>query len=214
MPRPGTYCLVLLTDHTVHHNPLTSLYSINSFFGIKFAAPPTGNLRWQPPVNIESRNNFSSKGAPINASATGPACVQGNPAWQGMPPGGAGQSEDCLLLDVKVPANPTSKFLPVAIQIHGGGELSCSADSILHGLLTYASLGYATGNAAQVSAGDALIYQSKGNLIYVSIQYRLGAYGFLGGADVAAHGTLNAGLLDQRAAIEWYVISSGISGRL
>lgn len=63
--------------------------------------------------------------------------------------------------------------------------------------------GYATGNAAQVSAGDALVYQSAGNLIYVSIQYRLGAYGFLGGAEIAEHGTLNAGLLDMRAAIEW-----------
>lgn len=47
------------------------------------------------------------------------------------------------------------------------------------------------------------MYQSAGNIIYVSIQYRLGAYGFLGGADVTEHGTLNAGLLDQRAAIEW-----------
>lgn len=110
-----------------------SLRRINSFFGIKFAAPPTGKLRWQPPVNIESSNNYSLYDAPLNASATGPSCVQGNPAWQGTPPGGAGQSEDCLLLDVKVPANPTSKFLPVAIQIHGGGkQINIAAWSILH----------------------------------------------------------------------------------
>jgi len=66
--------------------------------------------------------------------------------------------------------------------------------------------GYTVGSSEAVTAaspGDALVYASAGNIIYVSIQYRLGAYGFLGGADVAQHGTLNAGLLDQRLAIEW-----------
>lgn len=59
---------------------------------------------------------------PLNASSNGPFCVQGNPAWQGKPPGGVGQSEDCLILDVKVPTKPASKFLPVVVQIHGGGK--------------------------------------------------------------------------------------------
>lgn len=40
-------------------------------------------------------------------------------------------------------------------------------------------------------------------MMYVSIQYRLGMFGFLGGSEVADDGVLNAGLLDQRAAIEW-----------
>lgn len=44
---------------------------------------------------------------------------------------------------------------------------------------------------------------SKGNLIYVSIQYRLGIFGFLSGDEVAQNGALNAGLLDQRAALDW-----------
>ena len=42
-----------------------------------------------------------------------------------------------------------------------------------------------------------------GNLIYVSIQYRLGIYGFLAGSEIAQNGVLNAGLLDQRAALDW-----------
>jgi len=102
--------------------PYLTISRINSFFGIKYAAAPVGQLRWQPPVNIESSNNYSTIQMPLNASSNGPFCVQGNPAWQGKPPGGAGQSEDCLILDVKVPAKPTSKFLPVVVQIHGGGE--------------------------------------------------------------------------------------------
>lgn len=40
-------------------------------------------------------------------------------------------------------------------------------------------------------------------MIYVSIQYRLGAYGFLAGAEVTENGDRNVGLLDQRAALMW-----------
>lgn len=42
-----------------------------------------------------------------------------------------------------------------------------------------------------------------GNMIYVAIQYRLGIFGFLGGSSIAQDGVLNAGLLDQRAALDW-----------
>ncbi|KAK5127226.1 hypothetical protein LTR85_008588 [Meristemomyces frigidus] len=48
-----------------------------------------------------------------------------------------------------------------------------------------------------------MVNASDGNLIYVSIQYRLGLFGFLSGGEVAKDGVLNAGLLDQRAALDW-----------
>lgn len=48
-----------------------------------------------------------------------------------------------------------------------------------------------------------MVYQSNGSMIYVSIQYRLGAYGFLAGAEVTENGDRNVGLLDQRAALMW-----------
>lgn len=48
-----------------------------------------------------------------------------------------------------------------------------------------------------------MVHTSDGNLIYVSIQYRLGLFGFLSGSQVAQDGVLNAGLLDQRAALDW-----------
>lgn len=94
-----------------------------------------------------------------------------------------GQSEDCLILDVLVPAKPELRSLPIMVQIHGGG--------------------YTKGNAAYSYPGDAMVNASNGQLIYVSIQYRLGSFGFLGGSDVAQNGALNAGLLDQRAALDW-----------
>lgn len=65
----------------------------------------------------------------MDASVIGPTCVQGYPEWQAANGGAyksfaatlASSSEDCLLLDVKVPANPVSSSLAVMVQIHGGG---------------------------------------------------------------------------------------------
>ena len=47
------------------------------------------------------------------------------------------------------------------------------------------------------------IPQSNGSLVAVSIQYRLGLLGFLASAEISNNGDLNAGLLDQRAALNW-----------
>ena len=91
-------------------------------------------------------------------------------------------TEDCLIADVLVPNTPQSERLPVIVQIHGGG--------------------YTFGNA-QSYPGDAITHASKGGIIYVSIQYRLGIFGFLASNQVAENGVLNAGLLDQRAALDW-----------
>ena len=48
-----------------------------------------------------------------------------------------------------------------------------------------------------------LVSLSNGGIIYVSMQYRLGIFGFLGGAEIADNGVQNAGLLDQRSALDW-----------
>ena len=163
---------------------------IDYYRGIPYAVPPTGPLRWQKPRPIESANNFS--GTLVDATHIAPACYQSIPLWDYIPSeinatGFAatpqGQSEDCLILDVLVPSKPVSSALPVLLQIHGGG--------------------YTTGNAAYSYPGDAIVNASAGSLIYVSIQYRLGMWGFLGGSEIAGAGALNAGLLDQRAALDW-----------
>ena len=116
----------------------------------------------------------------IDATKRGPQCVQGSPCWrQTIEPTG---SEDCLPLDVLVPKAPISAILPVLVQIHGGG--------------------YDQGNSSR-SPGYLLVNQSAGSLIYVAIQYRLAASGFLGSSEVRENGAANAGLLDQRAALGW-----------
>ncbi|OJJ07741.1 hypothetical protein ASPVEDRAFT_877842 [Aspergillus versicolor CBS 583.65] len=161
----------------------------NEWHGIRYAQPPLGEFRWQAPRDIEYHYNHTL--SMLDATAPGPICVQGAPAWLGMMLSmEAGivsndpieESEDCLSLDVMVPAKPASTSLPVLVQIHGGGYTS----------------GY-----GRLVPGNALVFQSRGDLIYVSVQYRLGAYGFLGGVEVTENGVTNVGLLDQRAALNW-----------
>lgn len=167
---------------------------INYFRGLRYAQAPVGALRWQKPVPIESSANLTGQTLPATTQA--PACIQGYPFWQyaeDQEPGAfaatpQGQSEDCLIADVLVPAAAAATARPVVVQIHGGG--------------------YTVGNALSYP-GDAIVNASADpafggeGLVYVAIQYRLGFLGFLGGADVAADGVRNAGLYDQRLALEW-----------
>lgn len=62
--------------------------------------------------------------------------------------------------------------------------------------------GYTIGSAAN-AGGPNFVSSTNGSMIFVSIQYRLGAYGFLASDAVVEDGTPNAALLDQRAAIDW-----------
>ncbi|OAL46518.1 alpha/beta-hydrolase, partial [Pyrenochaeta sp. DS3sAY3a] len=166
------------------------------YYGLPFAQPPIGDLRWRAPVPIESGPKSVDI---INATAPGFQCMQGGTAWQpavvpttGQPTGGGlgfpGTStplvtnEDCLRLDVFVPNKPKSSSLPVIFAIHGGG--------------------YTGGNSAGFP-GETFVKWSEGSVVFVSIQYRLGALGFLGGSGITSDGTANVGLLDQRLALQW-----------
>lgn len=97
---------------------------INYFRGIPYAASPTGNLRWRKPVPIEWMNDFDAETL-YSATEIAPACYLSQPESTYVEPGTGftstpqGLSENCLILDVLKPSNPTSKKLPVMVQIHG-----------------------------------------------------------------------------------------------
>jgi carboxylesterase type B len=95
--------------------------------------------------------------------------------------GGSGPetSEDCLNLNIYSPANATN--LPVLVWIHGGGYGAGNGQEDFTDLLT------TTGNS----------------FVVVSIQYRLGPFGFLASDEVVRRGVANAGLLDQFFALQW-----------
>ncbi|KAL9030595.1 MAG: hypothetical protein Q9196_001301 [Gyalolechia fulgens] len=101
-----------------------------------------------------------------------------------IPPPDPTETEDCLLLDVFVPQQIFSQNssagtkAPVLVWIHGGGFSS----------------GYKTQYAP-----ITLLKQSSSGLVLVALNYRLGAFGWLAGAGAVA----NAGLLDQRLALQW-----------
>ncbi|KAF2138080.1 uncharacterized protein K452DRAFT_277819 [Aplosporella prunicola CBS 121167] len=167
---------------------------INYFRGIPYAQPPIGQLRWQKPLPIEELNSFA--GQTINASAPAKLCYQAQPysLWVDQPGNHSEgnttywnenypQSEGCLVLSVLAPRYPVNNSLPVFVAIHGGG--------------------YTQGSGHMNSPGDAIVHKSNGSIIYVEIQYRLGIFGFLAGSSVMEDGVANAGLLDQRAALNW-----------
>ncbi|KAH8804575.1 Alpha/Beta hydrolase protein [Xylogone sp. PMI_703] len=155
---------------------------VNVFHGIHYAQPPMGELRWRKPASIEEKNTY--QGRVIDASQFGPNCPQMVPPTipAALPAVVNDPSEDCLSMDIYVPAHPVSKALPVIVNLHGGG--------------------YTLGGSARFP-GDGIVYESKGQMIYVVVQYRLGLFGFLAGSEVIENGEANTGLLDQRAALMW-----------
>ncbi|GJN70069.1 hypothetical protein PLICBS_004121 [Purpureocillium lilacinum] len=106
-------------------------------------------------------------------------------------------TEDCLLLDVHVPkkvldaAQRKKKGAPVLVFIHGGGGVFGSKD----------------GSGPTRFEPSGILQQSRDkfgeDFVFVAINYRLGAFGFLAGSEVQRDGNANAGLLDQRFALQW-----------
>lgn len=101
------------------------------------------------------------------------------------------ENEDCLFLDVVVPQDVLSQTgqgygAPVLVWIYGGGYTAGNKNNNPSGLLA------ASGNS------------SNGDVIYVAMNYRLGALGWSSGPSFQAEGgTSNVGLYDQRFALEW-----------
>jgi len=151
---------------------------VRAFLGIPYAAPPVGDLRWKAPQPA-----LPWKGT-REATNFGAHCAQ-NHVFADMIFQDAGGSEDCLFLNVYAPAESNAKSkLPVMFWIHGGGYSGGSGDEPRHN-------------------GDYL--PTKG-VVLVTINYRLGIFGFLATSDLAreAGGTAgNYGLMDMIAALQW-----------
>ncbi|EON65216.1 hypothetical protein W97_04453 [Coniosporium apollinis CBS 100218] len=186
-----------------------------NFSNIRFAAPPLGNLRFaapQPPAVNRSEVQTGSVGriCPQAAGAWSSIAAQFVPAYlagipfngtssssnssgsTSLPPQDPRTSEDCLFLDVVVPeevlGNAGHGFgAPVLVWIYGGGYTGGSKS--------------AAGNPAGLLARGE--NSTAEGVIYVAMNYRLGAFGWLSGPSLQSNGTANAGLHDQRLALEW-----------
>ncbi|KAJ3729396.1 Alpha/Beta hydrolase protein [Lentinula raphanica] len=165
------------------------------FLGIPFAQPPLGPLRFNLPQPIPSYNTSFS------ATSMGPACPQQAvdlPILTGLAAETVDfivnsiygfifpDDEDCLTINVIRPATATaSSQLPVLVWIFGGGfELG----------------------GPQMYDGTTIVERSielDEPVIYVSMNYRVTAFGFLASQEVKDAGVGNLGLQDQREAFRW-----------
>jgi para-nitrobenzyl esterase len=149
--------------------------------GIPFAAPPVGELRWKAPQPAAKWSGV------LKADKFRDSCMQGGPLADGQTRKGV--SEDCLYLNVWTPAKLANERLPVMVWIYGGGFNGGATSNPLY-------------------SGEQL---AKRGVVFVSIAYRVGVFGFMAHPELSAeapHGVFgrssgNYGLLDQIAALQW-----------
>jgi len=159
------------------------------FLGVPFAAPPVGDRRWLPPAPLEPWAGVKETRSFV---ATAPQIIARNPESPlqtgfkvdtsiGTQPD---ISEDCLHLNIWTPAADNGRR-PVMVWIHGGGFTG------------------GTGASPTYNGGVLLKW---GDVVVVTINYRVNVFGFLRLVDVTGGripSTGNEGMLDQVAALEW-----------
>ncbi|KAE8144823.1 Alpha/Beta hydrolase protein [Aspergillus avenaceus] len=197
-------------------NESTGLYN---FSNIRYAAPPLGNFRFRAPMPPKVDRTE------VQTGVKGRVCPQGVPIWEAyilpqflksyftntpfngsmnisdypvVPVSDPRITEDCLFLDVVVPQKvfdrvqgktaplPKEKLAPVIVYFFGGG--------------------YVSGDKSFTDP-SGLIARSqkcgKDGIIFVALNYRLGAFGWLAGHTVSKKGTPNAAFHDQRLGLTW-----------
>jgi para-nitrobenzyl esterase len=155
-------------------------HTVRMFKNIPFAAPPTGDLRWKAP---EPPAKWTGVRA---ADKFGSPCMQtdvfGDIYFRDAQP-----SEDCLNLDIWIPAKHAAGKIPVFLWYYGGGFVAGSASEPRYD-------------------GEAL---AKKGVIVVNANYRLGVFGFYSHPELTKESGHNSsgnyGLLDQVAALQWVV---------
>lgn len=151
---------------------------IQKYFGIPFAKPPVGNLRWKAPqpvsnwIGVKETKQFGPR--PMQTMVFGDMDSRSN-----------GVSEDCLYLNVWTPALRNTKGLPVLVYFYGGGNVAGDASEPRYD-------------------GESM---AKKGIVVITCNYRLNIFGFFAHPELSAEAAYKAsgnyGLLDQVAALQW-----------
>ncbi len=154
---------------------------VRGYFGVPYAAAPTGALRWREPQPVRPWKGV------YNADRFAPECIQIlRPHDINHYFGEEATSEDCLYLNLWIPPDTKAEARrPVILWVYGGG--------------------LSIGSAAMANYSGELL-AGKG-VVYVSVGYRVGAFGFMSHPGLTAespfHASGNYGYLDQLAALRW-----------
>ncbi|OCH84708.1 carotenoid ester lipase precursor [Obba rivulosa] len=202
IPAPGSPSVVL--DEGIFIGKRVNY--TDEYLGISYAQPPVGNLRFRLPVAVGPYHGV------YNATKFGDVCPQDNASliaapgavfldpfetlyYETFPVPNVDQSEDCLSLNVYVPERtkpgdnlPVVVWLPIASFLWGGGAFVDGAVIVQRSI------------------------QNRQPVIFVSINYRVNAFGFLPGQEAKDAGITNLGLRDQRQALRWiqqYIFNFG-----
>lgn len=151
---------------------------IQTYFGVPFASPPIGDLRWKAPMPMKNWNGVKI------TKKFGPRPMQ--PLIFGdMKSRSDGLSEDCLYLNIWTPSLSDTKGLPVLLYFYGGGNMAGDASEYRYD-------------------GESM---AKNGIIMVTANYRLNIFGFLAHPELSKESPYNAsgnyGFLDQSMAIKW-----------
>jgi para-nitrobenzyl esterase len=148
------------------------------FFGIPFARPPVGDLRWKAPQPADNwdgvleTKKFAAR--PVQANVFGDMHSRSD-----------SMSEDCLYLNVWTPATKSNKLLPVLVYFYGGG--------------------FVAGDGAEPRYDGASM--AKKGIVVLTVNYRLNIFGFFVHPELSAEAPYKAsgnyGLLDQNSALKW-----------
>jgi para-nitrobenzyl esterase len=153
--------------------------STSEYLGIPYAKPPVGDLRWMPP---EAAGPFAT--TPLDATAFGASCEQFSGGSSILDIGINTPSEDCLFVNVYTPQNAPPAPLPVMVFIYGGAF-----------------------NTGSSSLYNGVGLSEKGPVVLVTLNYRLGAFGFLALPELDAQRggkpSGSDGIRDQQLALQW-----------
>ncbi|KAM3566671.1 hypothetical protein ARSEF4850_000322 [Beauveria asiatica] len=152
------------------YNGLVLSNGVTQWLGMRYAAPPIGDGRFRPPEEPLSETGIQE------AKVHGDRCLV-----TGRPAGDPGHSEDCLFINVQAPTHAKGNSrLPVFVYLGGDGYNNTLTDANIN----------ATG----------LMVQNDNDFIVVTLNHRLGPYGFLTRGDGMAS---NNGIRDQIKALDW-----------
>jgi para-nitrobenzyl esterase len=177
--RDGSHPALALTQEGIVRGVATATTRV--FRGVPYAAAPVGDLRWRPTAPAVRRRGI------LDATQFGSHCPQVSGSF-----GVGSSSEDCLFLNIFAPnrrgddddRDGARGLLPVMVWIHGGALVTGESDDY-----------------------DATQLVEQGDVIIVTINYRLGVLGFMAHPALTAespdHASGNFGLMDQQEALRW-----------